>query len=209
MHMDFPDIRPLHRIAVTTSTAIVQSVNRADLHVDTPCAGWQLIDLLAHMTIQHRGFAAAAKGFGSDHTVWDAESVSEAVTGNPGAVYADAAHDVLVAFADDAVLDASFALPDFGPGASFPGAVAIGFHFVDYVVHGWDVAKALGVPFDLADEVIDAALPFALLAPEGEARDVPGAPFARAVDGLSQSSLDKILRYLGRDPSWAPTSNHR
>lgn len=28
----------------------------------TPCAGWSLRDLLARMTVQHRGFAAAAAG---------------------------------------------------------------------------------------------------------------------------------------------------
>lgn len=209
MPTEFPDIRPLHRTAVIASTDLVDSVRSSDLDATTPCADWKLLDLLAHMTIQHRGFTSAAQGFGADATVWDAESVREAVAADPGAVYADAAKEVLAAFADDAVLDAPFALPDFGPGASFPGAVAIGFHFVDYVVHGWDVAKTLGVPFGLADEVIDAALPLALLAPEGEARDVPGAPFAHAINGPSQSSLDKILRYLGRDPSWATTSNQR
>jgi uncharacterized protein (TIGR03086 family) len=207
--MDLSDIRPLHRIAMVTSTNIVGSVQHADLNAATPCADWQLIDLLAHMTVQHRGFAAAARGFGSEPKVWDAASVRDAVAADPGAAYADAAKDVLAAFADDAVLDASFTLPDFGPDAKFPGSVAIGFHFVDYVVHGWDVAKALGMPFTVADEVVDAALPLALLAPEGEARDVPGAPFAHATDGPSQSSLDKILRYLGRDPSWAAASGQR
>lgn len=209
MPTDFPDIRPLHRIAVVASSDLVDSVRFSDLDANTPCADWRLLDLLAHMTIQHRGFAAAGRGFGDRLEVWNAATVRDAVATDPGTVYADAAKEVLAAFADDAVLDASFALPDFGPGAAFPGAVAIGFHFVDYVVHGWDVAKTLGVPFGLPDEVIDAALPLALLAPEGEARDVPGAPFAHAVDGPSQSSLDKILRYLGRDPNWATTSNQR
>jgi len=204
--MELADVRPLHRIAVTTSIDIVGLVKSSDLHAVTPCADWDLIELLAHMTAAHRGFAAAARGFGGRPEVWNVDLVREALAADPGAVYAAAADDVLNAFADDAVLDASFTLPDFGPDASLPGAVAVGFHFVDYVVHGWDVAKALGVPFTLADEVVDAALRLALLAPEGEARDIPGAPFAHAVDGPSRSSLDKMLRYLGRDPGWTPTS---
>lgn len=206
MPTKFPDIRPFHRTAVRTSVALVNSVRPADLRAVTPCADWQLVDLLAHMTVQHRGFAAAARGMGARPEVWDVDTVRDAVASDPGAAYADAAKDVLAAFSDDAVLEASFALPDFGPGAAFPGAVAVGFHFVDYVVHGWDVATTLGVPFTLSDEVVDAALPLALMAPEGEARDVSGAPFAHAIDGPSRSSLDKILRYLGREPGWTPLS---
>jgi uncharacterized protein (TIGR03086 family) len=135
--------------------------------------------------------------------------VRDAVAADPGAAYADAARDVLAAFADDAVLEASFTLPDFGPNAAFPGAVAIGFHFVDYVVHGWDVAASLGVPFALPDEVVDAALPLALMAPDGEARDAPDAPFGHVTAGPSESTLDKILRYLGREPGWTSTAGQR
>lgn len=209
MPTESPDIRSLHRIAVMTSADLVNSVRHTDLHAATPCGDWELIDLLAHMTVQHRGFAAAAKGLGDRPEVWDVESVREAVAADPAAAYAEAAREVLTAFADDAVLDASFTLPDFGPGAAFPGAVAVGFHFVDYVVHGWDVAKALGVPFTLPDEVLDAAHPLALMAPDGQARNAPDAPFGPVVDGPSESTLDKILRYLGREPGWAPTSTQR
>ena len=53
-------------------------------------------------------------------------------------------------------MGAAFALPEFGPGATFPGALAIGFHFVDYVVHGWDVARAIDAPFELPADVVAA-----------------------------------------------------
>ena len=75
----------------------------------------------------------------------------DAVRADPRRAYSEAAHDVLDAFAADGTADAPFALPEFGEGAVFPGAMAMGFHFVDYVVHGWDVAASLGVPFELPD----------------------------------------------------------
>ena len=75
--------------------------------------------------------------------------------------------EVIDAFADADVLDAPFALPEFGPGAVFPGAMAIGFHYVDYVVHGWDVARTLGRSYELPADVVAAALPLALLVPDG------------------------------------------
>jgi uncharacterized protein (TIGR03086 family) len=202
MPTDISDIRPFHRIAVLNSIALVDSLRAADLDAPTPCAGWKLADLLAHMTAQHRGFAAAARGFGADADVWRADAVLGAITADPGGTYADAARDVLAAFTDDATLQASFALPEFGPNATFPGVIAIGFHFIDYVVHGWDVAASLGLAYPLPDEVVDAALPLALAVPDGDFRENPEVPFARAVDVPSATNLDRILRHLGRNPDW-------
>jgi uncharacterized protein (TIGR03086 family) len=201
MHTEIPDVRPFHRIVVLNSIALVDSVRAADLDAPTPCAGWNLADLLAHMTVQHRGFSMAAKGFGDDAELWRADSVLGAITADPGGTYADAARDVLAAFADDGALQASFALPEFGPNATFPGAIAIGFHFIDYVVHGWDVAESLGVAYTLPDEVVDAALPLALAVPDGDFREMADAPFARALDDPATpgaTNLDRILRHLGR-----------
>jgi uncharacterized protein (TIGR03086 family) len=202
MPTDISDIRPFHRIAVLNSIALVDSVRAADLDAPTPCAGWKLADLLAHMTAQHHGFAAAAKGFGAAAEVWRADAVMGAITADPGGTYADAARDVLAAFADDAAIQASFALPEFGPNATFPGAIAIGFHFIDYVVHGWDVAESLGAAYTLPDDVVDAALPLAFAVPDGDFRETPGAPVSRAVDTPSATTLDGILRHLGRSPDW-------
>ena len=127
----------------------------ADLDRPTPCEGWNLADLLGHMTVQHRGFAAAARGFGADPDVWRVETSSTRCGPIPVGTYAEAAHDVLDAFAADGTAEAPFALPEFGEGAVFPGAMAMGFHFVDYVVHGWDVAATLGVPFELPADVVE------------------------------------------------------
>jgi uncharacterized protein (TIGR03086 family) len=188
---------------MTSSLAIVDSVDVLDLAAATPCAGWKLVDLLAHMTVQNRGFAAAARGFGDGPDVWHADAVVDAIIANPGDTYAESVRDVMAAFAGDAVLEASFALPEFGPNAVFPGAMAIGFHFIDYVVHDWDVAASLGLPYDVPTDVVDAALPLSLLVPDGEDREAPGAPFAHAIDAPSTTNLDRILRHLGRDPGWA------
>jgi uncharacterized protein (TIGR03086 family) len=206
MPTNMPDVRPFHRIAVLHSIALVDSVRVADLDAPTPCAGWNLADLLAHMTAQHRGFAMAARGFGDDADLWRADAVMGAILTDPGGTYADAARDVLAAFADDMALQASLALPEFGPNATFPGAIAIGFHFIDYVVHGWDVAESLGVAYTLPDDVVDAALPLALAVPDGDFREMADAPFARAIDvpaATSTAKLDRILRHLGRSPDWA------
>lgn len=206
MHMPtITDLRPVHRTAVLTTIPVVQSLRPDDLHRSTPCAGWDLTDLLAHMTVQHLGFAAAARGDGADPSAWDVTAVRDAVIHSPADTYTEAAHGVLQAFASDAVLERQFALPEFGPGATFPGAIAIGFHLIDYVVHGWDVAATLGRRYRLPAEVIDAAMPLALMVPDGDYRTTPGAPFGPARGGSATNDLDHLLRHLGRDPQWNST----
>ncbi|WP_280379848.1 TIGR03086 family metal-binding protein [Nocardia wallacei] len=193
------DIRELNRRAVDYSVDVVSAVKPADLDRPTPCSAWSLSDLLSHMTVQHRGFAAAARGHGADEAVWQAGPPPA----DPVAEYAAAAADVIAAYAEPGVLERPFALPEFGPGVEVPGGQAIGFHFIDYVVHGWDVARTLALPYRLDDELAEPALQIALAVPDTEQREQPGSPFARALPVPdSATALDRILRSLGRSPSW-------
>jgi uncharacterized protein (TIGR03086 family) len=191
--------------AVQGSVRVVAQIQDTDLGKPTPCASWTLADLLTHMTVQHIGFAAAARGCGADEDIWRPESVRAAVLEDPAGSYAEAARDVLAAFAADDAPEATFALPDFGPGATFPGAIAMGFHFIDYVVHGWDVAASLGAPYQLPAEVVAAALPLALFVPDGDYRAIEHAPFGPAVTGRPEGDgddLGRILAHLGLKPDW-------
>src|ERR1700733_8501180 len=108
------DIRPLHRIAVLASVDVVSAVTADDLAKPTPCAGWNLADLLAHMTVQHRGFAAAARGHGADEAIWHPTPIADAVAAAPAGTYSAAAAELIDAFAGDDVLDSEYALPEFG-----------------------------------------------------------------------------------------------
>src|SRR4051812_27737474 len=60
----------LHRRAVDTSIDVVARSGPSDLDRPTPCAAWNLGQLLAHMTVQHHGFAAAAAGQVTDVEAW-------------------------------------------------------------------------------------------------------------------------------------------
>ena len=193
-----------HRIAILKSVDLVDTVRPADLERPTPCGGWNLADLLSHMTVQHRGFAAAARGNGADLANWQVESVVDAVRSDPARAYADAARDVLAAFSADGADDTSFTLPEFGDSAVFPGSIAMGFHFVDYVVHGWDVAASLGVAYELPADVLAAALPLVLAVPDGDVRLLENVPFDFAIEPVDGAGdFDRILRHLGRRPDWA------
>jgi uncharacterized protein (TIGR03086 family) len=197
------DIRDLNARAVRDSMDIVRQVQVSDLGRATPCAGWTLADLLGHMIVQHRGFAAAARGDGAEMKHWEfAPAGDDAV-----AQYLAASEDVLAAFAalgDE--LDAVFDLPEFKVNPPrFPARVGIGFHFIDYVVHAWDVAASLGIGYELRPESADEALRITLAVPNGDNRKADGSAFVPALDVPEDASkLDHILLYLGRTPGWRP-----
>jgi uncharacterized protein (TIGR03086 family) len=185
--------------AVQASVTVVASAGHADLARPTPCGDWTLGQLLVHMTVQHDG--AAAAGNGADPSVWRARPPAA----DPVAEYAAAADRVLRAFAADGILARDFALPEIGPGAAFPAAMAISFHFVDYVVHGWDVARTLGMDYELDPDLLAVALSVAEAVPDDEGRLRPGAAFApRVAEPQGDSQLDRIVALLGRRPDWRP-----
>ncbi len=193
------DLRAADERAVRDSVTVVAKATRDDLGRPTPCSAWTLGDLLAHMTAQHHGFAAAARGNGADPAVWQRRPLGK----DPLAQYASAAEDVLSAFAEPGVLERAFDLPEFGPGAVFSGARAIGFHFIDYVVHGWDVARSLGLPFTLGSDLAEDALRIALAVPDGQDRLRPGAAFRPGLPAPEDPDpLGRILAALGRSPDW-------
>jgi uncharacterized protein (TIGR03086 family) len=193
------DIVGLDALAVAASVDLVDRARPADLARPTPCADWTLHGLISHMAAQHYGFAAAAAGDG-DLARWRPRRLG----GDPAADYRAAAQAVLAAFAVDGVLDRRFPLPEFAAGAHFPARQAVSFHFIDYVVHSWDVAKALGLETRFPADLLDAALPVAQAVPGGEYRLAPGAAFAPVVTVPGGSPLDQVVALLGRSPDWKP-----
>ena len=200
MHTDLAaGIVALDAQAVTESVRLVEQATAADLARPTPCADWTLHGLLRHMATQHYGFAAASAGEG-DLAQWRLRPLGD----DPVAAYRAASECVLAAFAADGVLDREFPLPEFKQGLMFPGAQAVSFHFVDYVVHSWDVAKTLGLPARFDPALLEAAFAVAQAVPGGESRWEPGAAFAPHVTWRGGSRLDQVVAILGRSPDWRP-----
>jgi uncharacterized protein (TIGR03086 family) len=204
MPIDFELLKTMNGTAVRQSVEIVRHAGADDLRRPTPCAGWALSDLLAHMTAQHRGFAAAATGAGFDLAPWTAHEFGDDAV----AQYSAAADDVLAAFAPVQVATQAFALPELTTTRTFPAGLAIGFHLIDYVVHSWDVAVTLGIPFDPEPELLEVALPIALAVPDGPLRLEARSAFRPALAPTdSTSTMDRILAMLGRSPAWTAAAN--
>jgi uncharacterized protein (TIGR03086 family) len=197
MHMTFGDMVALDALAVHASVELVARAQPADMARPTPCADWTLHGLISHMAAQHHGFAAAAAGDG-DPARWRPRRPGS----DPGADYRASAEAVLAAFSAPGVADRQFPLPEFAAGPLFPARRAVSFHFIDYVVHSWDVARTLGLEVHFTPELLGPALAVAQAVPGGEARLAPGSAFAPAVAWHGCSPLDRIVAILGRSPDW-------
>ncbi|MFD0887050.1 maleylpyruvate isomerase family mycothiol-dependent enzyme [Streptosporangium algeriense] len=90
-------VQEFDRRAVPAGVDVVAEVTLDDLGRPTPCEGWTVADLLAHMTVRHHGFAAAARGTGADLEVWKVRPLGDDAV----PLYTRAAEDVLAAFAED------------------------------------------------------------------------------------------------------------
>ena len=103
--------------AVRETVRLVAGLTTTDFERPTPCESWDLGMLLTHMTVQHRGFAAAAAGNGADPTAWEMPEgwwLPDIVRG-----YAASAELVLAAFRNPAP---ELTLPELGPVQTFPAA---------------------------------------------------------------------------------------
>ncbi|HEX5117945.1 MAG TPA: TIGR03086 family metal-binding protein [Pseudonocardiaceae bacterium] len=190
------DIQDLDRRAVRTSVALVRQVTPDRLDLPTPCAEWDLRALLAHLTVQHIGFARAVAGERTELVDWRPEPLADDFV----AAYERATDQVIESFAAPA---GRAYLPEIRGGVTVPGAMAMGFHFIDYVVHSWDVAAAIGVPVEFDDEVLAAALTVAGQVPADAASRGPGTAFDPVLpEPAGAATLDRVLAMLGRSPAW-------
>ncbi|MEV2251841.1 TIGR03086 family metal-binding protein [Streptomyces sp. NPDC050147] len=196
--MDDPSVNDLiafDRTTLQESLRVLRAARDADWARPSPCVGWTLRDLVAHMTAQHHGFAAAARGSGADRTYWIAPELGR----HPFKVYDESVRHVLAAFAEEGAGERGFVLPEVG--GTFPGRVAVGFHLLDYVVHTWDVASVVGIGIDLPRPVVDAALDIARRVPKDPEHRGPGAAFAPVLPTPEDASpLEEMLALLGRSP---------
>jgi uncharacterized protein (TIGR03086 family) len=105
---------------------------------------------------------------------------------------------VATAYADDAVLDLPVEVREFG---IFPGRVAVAMHFFDYLVHAWDVARSIGRPNPIPEDLAALALQVGARFPAGRPA---GGPFAAVVPTDSDApASERLLGFAGRDPKWS------
>ncbi|WP_042430798.1 TIGR03086 family metal-binding protein [Streptacidiphilus anmyonensis] len=190
----------LHAGALALLTPLVAAVRPEDLDRPTPCAEWTVRILLEHIVGQQDGFAAAAHGRGDAPGAFDDRPLPPGT--DLSAAYVRSATALTEAFTEAEAEGRPFALPGILPGHPFPAAQAIGFHLLDTVVHGWDLAAALGRSFDCPQELLGPVLQITELVPADGAFRGPGRAFGPVLPGAPEGGFDRVLLLLGRDPAW-------
>ncbi len=186
--------------AAETLAALVEAVPPDALDEPTPSGDYSLGDLLDHVGTLALAFSAAAAQAGD-------ERFTPAPAGDAARLGADwqtrIPRDVralAAAWRDPAAWTGMTA----AGGIDMPGEVAGIVALDEIVLHGWDVARALGRPYPPDAASLDAVLEFVTqTAAEGG-----GGIFAPPVAVPDDAPLlDRIVGLAGRDPAWSPAAS--
>ncbi|MQY26417.1 TIGR03086 family metal-binding protein [Nocardia aurantia] len=180
------DLLRLDATALALIAHDVAMLTDAELDRPTPCTGWNVADLLRHMNERHEAVIAAVLGGEPDDAA------------DPRAGFARIGGRWLAAMerTGDAV-----PLPERG---ALPTDRVLSIHFVDMLVHRWDIARALGRPCAVPDRLTAAALPMARVttAPGSPLNGPDGVYAPRLAEDPARPEMDNVAALLGRDPRW-------
>lgn len=87
-------------------------------------------------------------------------------------------------------------------GVSLPGDIAGAVAVDELVVHGWDLARATGQPYDPDPAALIATHSFLDAATDDPGRGEIFGPVVPVAD--DQPLLDRVIGLSGRDPQWKP-----
>lgn len=154
----------------------------------TPCTGWTIHDLIAHMCAGGHMVAGGLQGQAPP------EEAPDHLADGPAAGWT-ATVEALRAVATPELLGATHQMP-FG---EVPGEVAMSIIVADHLTHAWDLAQASGQDIAVDDELALWALD--TWRPVVPADGRTGDGFAAAVSvGDDAPALDQLVAYTGRRP---------
>jgi uncharacterized protein (TIGR03086 family) len=175
---------------------VVAAIEPDRLGEPTPCTERDVAALRSHTIGWLDAFAS---GFADPDGRAPLEHRGDFTVGDAGAQVRAAAQRL-----DAAIADGAGQRPLFIGDSSLPGDVSLSMILWEYVVHGWDLARATGQDWSPDPAAVEAALEFApgMLTPDFQGE---GKAFAPPVEvSAAAAPLDRLLGLSGRDPAWAP-----
>lgn len=172
--------------------ALVRAVPDSALQHPTPCSEYSIGDLLVHISGVAVGIAAAGR-----KAVDGLQAPPAGDAAGLGADWRTRIPDELAALATVWDDPAAYEGTTGGP-LDMPAEQAAIIAVEELCIHGWDLARALGQPFDATDaelDVIDAFFSLFGVEQRAGAYDPPVA--APPADRLTS-----VIALSGRDPAW-------
>ncbi|HVC14945.1 MAG TPA: TIGR03086 family metal-binding protein [Acidimicrobiales bacterium] len=183
------DLLEAHQRAQDAFARVLSGVTDDQLDAPTPCAEWQVRDLVGHVVAGNERTATGSPAHSPAHSP-AVEDVAQLV-----ALHATSAKAAQDSFSAPGGLTRTFEFP-FG---TLPAHRVIGMRATDALTHTWDLARATGQPTSDLDEELAAEL---LAGSRGRVRPEfrgPGMPFAdeQPCDPDAPAS-DRLAAFLGR-----------
>ena len=172
---------------------IIAGLKPEQYSLPTPCSDWDVRGVLNHIIGGNHFFVGIAAGGQPEVPSEPRDLVGD----DPATAYAQGAKLALEAWRAPGVAESIVHMPV----GDMPGAFGTGLHFMDHLVHGWDIAKATGQEDLVDNELAEAA--FALVNGNiGDELRQAGGPFGPevAVDE-DCSPIERLVAYLGRNPA--------
>jgi uncharacterized protein (TIGR03086 family) len=176
-------------------------VDEERLAAPTPCGGLSVAGVLDHVDGLARAFAAAAaKDLGpmtATPPVPDGRRLS--------AGWREEIPPRLAALASAWTRPAAWQGMTQVGGVDLPGEIAGRIALNEVVLHGWDLARGAGLPYQQDDTTLRACLDSLSLMYPAEEVDRRQGIFAAPVAVADDARLvDRVVAFSGRDPGWRP-----
>jgi uncharacterized protein (TIGR03086 family) len=178
--------------ANASTEKVLANVSREQLTLATPCASWQVRDVVNHIVGNNFWFDAIARtGEAPDRPD---NAAPDETGGDYLARFTDGSEQAVAAF--EGAMDTTLKLP----WAEMPASVFIVMASADQFVHGWDLATATGQGTDLDAELAAEFLAFYRQAIADEFRGPdPAAPFGQPVEvAASADPITQLAAFSGR-----------
>jgi uncharacterized protein (TIGR03086 family) len=190
MTMTAINIAALHRSALDATRRYVVGTRDDQWTLPTPCAGWNVRDLLNHIVAGNLWAAELGRG----RTIADVGSAldGDVLGAAPIVAYDESAELAASVFEAPGALDAPCAV-SYGP---VPGSVYAGHRLIDVLIHGWDLASATGQDTTLDPALVDAC--WDVLRPQLTLLQASGEYGTDTADHADSSSQASLLAALGR-----------
>lgn len=170
-----------------TLSSTVDRIQVTQLNDPTPCSNFTVHDVLNHMIVLGGTFASMFSGE-------QPPEIEAPATGSvPAAEFRRTMENLLASVRSPGALDRTIA----APVGDLPGSTFARFVAFDGLMHGWDLAKATGVGFEVPAEVVAAVDEFAHVALTADLRD--GDTFKDPTTPPADSDpIDRLAAFSGR-----------
>lgn len=181
--------------ACARTATLLGQVGDDQLSAATPCSDLNLGALIAHIGGLSLAFEAAAR---KDFTALT--DTPPQLVGRPEDGWRELYPARLTALAAAWRDPAAWQGMSRAGGVDFPAEVGGVIALAEVVVHGWDVAAALGAPYAVEDPVLEVLLPHVCAFADEPVEGLFAAPVPVSEEA---PLLHRVLGLTGRDPSWS------